>query len=85
LAYKYLSFDVELDGWLTDAPELTESERRYLSWLPVLRTLLAECEAQARVDGNQAILPLISRTRGLLDRWETCIVSRLGNGDAMSG
>jgi len=39
---------VELDGWLTNAPRMTESERDVMDQLPRVRTLLAECDAEAK-------------------------------------
>jgi hypothetical protein len=75
-AYTFLAFDIELDGWLTDAPQLTESERNVITHLPYLRTLLLECEAAAHRERNDAMLPLIDRVQHLLDLWEDCILSR---------
>ncbi len=77
LAYTFLSFNVELDGWLTDAPCLTEAEKGVLDKLPYLRTLLSECVAAAIGEKNTEILVMIEQVRGLLDLWETCITVRL--------
>ena len=76
-AYTFLSFDVELDGWLTNAPHLTKTETRVLDKLPYLRTLLCECETAAVEGKNKDILTMICQVRNLLDLWENCIVARL--------
>ena len=76
-AYKYLAFDVVLDGWLTNAPDMTDSERDVLDMLPKVRSLLGECHAAAIKERNVAILPLLEKVKNLLDLWEQCITSRL--------
>ncbi|MHC4399029.1 MAG: hypothetical protein ACYTG0_05045 [Planctomycetota bacterium] len=76
-AYTFLSFDVELDGWLTDSPHLTETEKGVLDKLPYLRALLSECETAAVDDKNADILTMIEQVRSLFDLWENCITARL--------
>jgi len=76
-AYMFLSFDVRLDGWLTDAPHLTESEKGILDKLPYLRTLLTECRTAAVDDKNTEVATMVEQVRGLLDLWENCITARL--------
>jgi hypothetical protein len=78
-AYKYLSFDIVLDGWLTGAHEMTESELAHLDMLPHLGALLAECKAAAEKSGNEEILPLLSKVGHLLDLWEKSILLRHRN------
>ncbi len=80
-AYTLLSFDVELDGWLTNAPHMTTSEAGVLDRLPYLRTLLGECEAAAVDNRNTEILAIIEQVRNLLDLWENCITTRLDGKD----
>jgi hypothetical protein len=76
-AYKYLAFDVVLDGWLTSAPGMTDTERDILEMLPTVRSLLAECHNAATKEGNIAILPLLGKVKIILDLGEKCITSRL--------
>lgn len=76
-AYQVLSFDVELDGWLTAAPSFTESEQHTLAYLPKFRQLLRECESQALVDRNADIQPLIAQALEMFDLWENCLRSRM--------
>jgi hypothetical protein len=76
-AYSFLSFDVELDGWLSSAPQMTQSEIAALGTLPTLKILLSECERQAKLDENIAVLPLLARLNYLFDLWEKCILSRV--------
>jgi hypothetical protein len=76
-AYTFLSFDVELDGWLTGSPRLTESEKGVLEGLPYLRTLLNECETAAAAHKNNEIFDMIEQVRSLLRLWEHCITARL--------
>ncbi|HVX61741.1 MAG TPA: hypothetical protein VHC19_14095 [Pirellulales bacterium] len=75
-AYKFLSFDIELDGWQSDAPEQTESERFFLAQLPRMRELLRECEMAAAADDNRPLMPVIAKVRRMLDLWEQCILER---------
>jgi hypothetical protein len=57
-AYKFLSFDIELDGFLQNAPYPTESETDAVRELPRLKSLMDECARAARHDGNHEILEL---------------------------
>ncbi|MCC9608920.1 hypothetical protein LOC68_07840 [Blastopirellula sp. JC732] len=79
LMYKYISFDIQLDGWLTGAPTLTDSERYDLEMIPVVRGLLLECREEAIRHKNDSVLELISRVEHLLWLWENCIHSRVSN------
>jgi hypothetical protein len=77
LAYMYISFTVELDGWLTDAPAATESEKSTLENLPYLRTLLGECKEACLDNGNTTVLAMVEQVEEVLDLWEFCIEERL--------
>jgi hypothetical protein len=72
-AYSYLAFDIELDGYLANAPKLTEEEEFVLGKLPYLRTLMSECSAAARAADNQPILELVSLVVKMLELWERAI------------
>ena len=73
-AYEWLSFDVELDGWLHDAPQVTESEKRALEAIETMRRLMAECKAAA--DGNPRIVNMCNQILDTLDLWSECIHRR---------
>src|SRR5690606_5595631 len=75
-AYRFLSFDIVLDGWLTLAPKRTANEQRWLSELPRWRTLLSECKHAAEFDENRAILPFIAQVLDMFALWERCILER---------
>jgi hypothetical protein len=82
-AYEVLAFDVELDGYLTAAPQLTGSELDALRNIPTLRTLMHECADAARASENQPIVDLTCVVLEMLDLWEQCIRYRereLGTG-----
>lgn len=66
-AYAHLSFDIVLDGWLSNAQELTESEKQWLDQLPRFRVLLEECKSAAIEDGNSRILPLVQQVKDMLE------------------
>jgi hypothetical protein len=76
-ACTFLSFDLILDGWLSRAPTLTDSEKANLAQLPLLRRLMAECRAAAVSGGNAKILVLTNRVVEMLDLWERCTQYRL--------
>lgn len=75
-AYTYLAFIVILDGWKSNSPEMTESERFHLARLPRLRELLRECEMEATADDNRRLMPVIAKVQRMLDLWEQCILER---------
>lgn len=75
-AYKALAFDIELDGWLQDMPALTDAEKMTLEASPYLRTLMEECRAAARNDGNSAVLEMVSTVLEMLALWQSCIEAR---------
>jgi hypothetical protein len=75
-AYKFLSFDIVLDGWLTHAAQRTSDEQYWLAQLPRWRKLLHECEKAAQDDNNYAMLPIVAQTLRMFALWEQCIVER---------
>jgi hypothetical protein len=76
-AYTYLSFTLELDGWLTDAPTLTHSERNVLRALPRFRVLMEECREACVKAGNSEVLTMSEDVLELLKLWEECINARI--------
>jgi hypothetical protein len=72
-AYTFLSYDIELDGFLTNAPALTESETDAIGKIPKLREYMRECAEACRRDGNKEILALTDQVNQLLDLWEEYI------------
>jgi hypothetical protein len=78
-AYTFLSFDIQLDGWLTGAPKRTESEIEMLRALPMMRALIAECRSAAEETRNDTIMPLVDQVHILLQLWEECILSRIAD------
>lgn len=72
-AYVFISFDVELDGWLNNPSTLTFSEKGTLRTLPRLRRLLSECESATSADNNKDVLEMVHEVQDLLDLWEECI------------
>ena len=75
-AYKFLSFDIVLDGWLTHAAQRTPDEQHWLAQLPRWRELLHECKNAAEDDNNYAMLPIIAQVIRMFGLWEQCIVAR---------
>jgi hypothetical protein len=75
--YTFFSFDVELDGWLSNSPHRTESEARVLANLPAMRALLEEGKEAALNDNNTDIVPMIDQGLVLLDLWEACVRRKL--------
>ncbi len=71
--YERIAFDITLDGWLTNSPFLTESEKALLIQIPQMKSLLFECLEAARSSNNHEILPLVNQTLQMLDLWEKCI------------
>lgn len=77
LAYMYLSYELEMHGWLNLSPEPLGIELKFLfEEAPKLRVLLSECEAASRAEGNDRILPLIEKTREFVDAYEEAILFR---------
>lgn len=75
-AYTALAFDVELDGWLEEAPTLTKTEKETLKHLPYLRALMEECQAAAHQDDNSPVLEMVSTVLEMLELWQVCIEAR---------
>jgi hypothetical protein len=75
-AYRFLSFDIVLDGWLTHAPRRTRNEEQWIAQLPRWRELLSECKEAAELDNNRAVLPIIAQVFGMFELWEECVVRR---------
>jgi len=69
-AYKALSFDIELDGFLTKACYLTESETFAAQQMPLLRSMMNECGEAARHSGNKEIVELTDQVLEMLGLWE---------------
>lgn len=76
-AYEWLSFDIELDGWLHDAQEITDSEKRALHGIPQMERLMAECKAAALVDDNSEIVTMCEQVLHTVGLWTECINRRL--------
>jgi hypothetical protein len=68
--YAYLAFDLELDGFITSAPQLTDSERWALEGLPRLHALMDECALAAEQCGNTDCLELVQEVVQMLNLWD---------------
>jgi hypothetical protein len=68
--YKYLAFDIVLDGFITNAPRLTMSEKSAINDLPRYRLLMAECAHAARQCDNTDCLELVEIVVNMLAKWE---------------
>ena len=66
----FLCFDIELDGLLQNAPNLTPSETAAARELPLLRSMMQECAQAARQSGNSEILDLTDQVVEMLSLWE---------------
>ena len=69
-AYRFLSFDIELDGFLESASYVTASETGAARELPIYRSLMHECAQAARKSGNNEILELTDDVLKMLNLWE---------------
>jgi hypothetical protein len=69
-AYKILSFDIELDGFLQNAPSPTPSEILAAENLPLFRSMMHECADAARQSGNAEILELTDEVLEMITLWE---------------
>lgn len=76
-AYEHLSFDVVLDGWLSQANDRTASEEAALAAIPHTQTLLHECREAAQADGNATIIQMCDQVHNVLMLWGECIQSRV--------
>lgn len=80
--YTFISFDIELDGWLNNSGAITKSEMRYLETFPYMRRLVEECRSAASQSGNPdsgTVISICDDLDALLILWEECVVSRLEN------
>lgn len=68
--YAFICFDIELDGFLQSAPNLTPSERAAARELPRLRSMMNECTEAARQSGNREILERTDHVLEMLGLWE---------------
>jgi hypothetical protein len=68
--YRYLAFDIRLDGFITSAPQWTASEKSALEHLPLFHTLMAECARAAEQRGNTDCLELVDEVVRMLGFWE---------------
>jgi hypothetical protein len=68
--YSFICFDIELDGFLQSAPNLTPSEIAEIREVPRLRSMMYDCAAAARQSGNDEILELTDQVLEMLDLWE---------------
>lgn len=68
--YAFICFDIELDGFLQSAPNLTPSEIAASRELPRLRSMMDECASAARHSGNDEILELTDQVLEMLSLWE---------------
>ena len=75
-AYSYLAFDIELDGWLTNASHQTEAENAMLSAIPQIHSLAWECRDAAMADRNQPIVEATENVLEMLQLWKECLESR---------
>lgn len=76
-AYEWLSFDIELDGWLQQAPGITESEKRMLEAIPRIERFATECKAVAVADNNLEVIAMCDQVFRTTKLWTECIKRRL--------
>jgi len=69
-AYGFLSFDLELDGFITGAPYWTASEKWAQENLPRFHSLMDECGHAAKQCGNSKCLELVDKVVGMLKLWK---------------
>jgi hypothetical protein len=67
--YRYLAFDIELDGFIASAPQWTSSEKWALEHLPLFHTLMDECAHAAEQRGNTDCLELVDEVVRMLKLW----------------
>jgi hypothetical protein len=68
--YSFICFDIELDGFLQNIPNLTPSEIEDARQLPRLRSMMNECAVAARQSNNHEILELTDQVLEMLSLWE---------------
>ncbi len=74
--YRYLAFDIQLDGFNTSAIQLTSSETWAIAHLPQFRTLMAECAHAAQQRGNADCLELVDEVLRMLKLWDEYLTYR---------
>lgn len=75
-AYQRISFDVVLDGWLENAPELTQSEQVTFATLPNEVLRMRECRAAAATAGNAAVVELTGQILEMYALWNLALETR---------
>ena len=68
--YCHLCYSLVLDGFITRAPDWTDSERWAFERLPLLHTMMNECAHAALDCGNTDCLELIEEVVTMLKAWE---------------
>ncbi|MEX0677907.1 MAG: hypothetical protein WD063_12575 [Pirellulales bacterium] len=68
--YTYLAFDIQLDGFITSAPQWTASETWALEQLPRFHALMDECAHAAAQCGNTDCLELVDEVVQMLKLWK---------------
>ena len=68
--YSFICFDIELDGFLQSARNLTPSEIAASRELPRHRSMMNECAEAARQSENHEILELTDQVLEMLGLWE---------------
>ena len=76
-AYENLAFDIEMDGWLSGASQITASEQATLSKIPRLVALMEECRPAAIADGNSPVVQMCDQVIELFRLWTAAIKFRL--------
>lgn len=74
--YTYLAFDVNLDGFITSAPQWTASEKWALEHLPRFRSLMDECARAAEQCDNTDCLELVDIVVQMLKLWDEYLLYR---------
>ena len=75
--YEWLSFDIELDGWLRRGEGLTASEQQSLEAMPYIETLTRECREAAVAEGHITVTDMCDQLLDMLQLWKACIAFRL--------
>lgn len=76
-AYEHLSFDVQLDGWLSDSPTATAGENQQLLAIVEMRSLVEQLDQEALLIPNSKALECIDSIKQMLNLWKACIHSRI--------
>ncbi|WP_425614315.1 hypothetical protein NA78x_004182 [Anatilimnocola sp. NA78] len=78
-AYEALAFDVILDGWLTDAKGITDSEQVTLNALPAHEQRMRECREAAILGVNTPVVQFTNVVLEMFALWRHAIEYRIGN------